>query len=135
MNWGKWIITAYVFFAVFISVLVTICVKQDISLVAPDYYNQELDFQQQIDRANNAQQLAVKPEILIVNNSVQISFRDFNALQSGELKLFRPSNAKSDLIFELKATPDTLQLFDLHLRQKGMYKAKMKWTMNDKEYF
>jgi hypothetical protein len=135
MNWGKWITVAFILFAVFIGVLVTICVKQDISLVATDYYKQELGFQQQIDRSNNVHQLINKPEILIVNNHVQISFKDFSSLQQGELKLFRPSNAKSDLVFQLKSTADTLQRFDLNSREKGMYKAKMKWSMNDKEYY
>ncbi len=66
---------------------------------------------------------------------VQISFKDFSSLQTGELKLFRPSNEKSDLVFELKATADTIQFFDLATRERGMYKAKMKWSMNDKEYY
>ncbi len=135
MNWGKWIAVSFILFALFIGVLVIICVRQDISLVATDYYKQELDFQQQIDRAKNTQQLAVRPEISIINNHVQISFKNFSMIQNGELKLFRPSNAKLDLIFELKTTSDTIQRFDLQSREKGMYKAKMKWEMNDKEYY
>ncbi len=135
MNWGKWITVSFIFFAVFIGVLVTICVRQDISLVAADYYKQELDFQQQIDRNSNTLQLDVKPEISIVDSFMQVSFKNFNNLQRGELKLFRPSNAELDLIFELKPTSDTIQIFDLTTRQKGMYKAKMKWSMNDKEYY
>lgn len=135
MNWGKWIVVSFILFAAFIGALVTICVRQDISLVATDYYKQELDFQQQIDRTNNAQQLTVSPDISIVNNKVQISYKNFSSLQAGELKLFRPSNEKSDLVFELKATADTIQFFDLETRERGMYKAKMKWSMNDKEYY
>ena len=135
MNWGKWILVSFILFATFIGVLVAICVQQDISLVATDYYKQELDFQQQIDRAKNAQQLLVSPDITVVNSHVQISFKDFSNLQSGELKLFRPSNIKSDLVFELKPTADTVQLFDLRSRERGMYKAKMKWSMNNKEYY
>jgi hypothetical protein len=135
MNWGKWIVVSFILFAAFIGVLVTICVRQDISLVAPDYYKQELDFQRQIERTKNLQQLTVKPEISIFNNSVMISFKDFSMMQHGELKLFRPSNANLDLIFELKTTSDTVQLFDLQARERGMYKARMKWAMDDKEYY
>ena len=135
MNWGKWIVVSFILFAAFIGVLVTICVRQDISLVATDYYKQELDFQKQIDRTNNANQLTVSPDISIVNNKVQISFKNFSSIQSGELKLFRPSNEKSDLVFELKTTNDTIQFFGLETRERGMYKAKMRWSMNDKEYY
>lgn len=135
MNWGKWIVVSFVLFAVFIGVLVTVCLRQDISLVATDYYKQELDYQNQIERDRNAQALMVKPQIIIVNNAVQVSFKDFNHVKSGELKLFRPSNPAYDVTFELKLTADTLQAFDLQTRQRGMYKAQLKWSMNDKEYY
>lgn len=135
MNWGKWIAVSFILFALFIGVLVTICVRQDISLVAKDYYEQELDYQQQIDRSVNTDQLEFKPEITIVNNAMQISYRDFGSIQTGELKLFRPSNSKSDRVFELKPTSDTLQVFDLSSQEKGMYKARLKWSMNNKEYY
>src|SRR5688572_30053301 len=135
MNWGKWIAVSFILFALFIGVLVTICVRQDISLVAKDYYEQELDYQQQIDRSMNTNQLEFKPEITIVNNLMKVSYRDFNSIQTGELKLFRPSNSESDKVFELKATSDTLQVFDLSSQEKGMYKARLKWSMNDKEYY
>ena len=53
MNWGKWIIVSFVLFAAFIGILVVICVRQDISLVSKNYYQEELAYQQQIDRMNN----------------------------------------------------------------------------------
>ena len=135
MNWGKWIAVSFVLFAIFIGVLVTVCVRQDINLVATDYYKQELDYQNQIDRNKNAQALLVKPQIKITNNVLQVSFKDFNHVKNGELKLFRPSNPASDVTFELKPTADTLQAFDLQNRQRGMYKAQLRWSMNNKEYY
>ena len=135
MNWGKWIVLSFILFALFIGVLVAICVRQDVSLVADDYYKQELDYQRQIDRSVNTEQLEIKPEISIVNNSLQVYFLNFDDVQAGELILFRPSNPASDMVFELKTTSDTLQVFDLSAQQKGMYKARLKWSMNDKEYY
>jgi hypothetical protein len=135
MNWGKWIVVSFILFALFIGVLVTICVRQDISLVSNDYYKQELDYQHQIDRSVNTDRLEVKPEISIINNSLQVNYHNFSSVQTGELKLFRPSNAASDMVFELKPTSDTLQVFDLTSQQKGMYKVRLKWSMNDKEYY
>ena len=135
MNWGKWIVVSFVLFALFIGVLVAVCVRQNISLVSTDYYKQELDYQNQIQRNNNAEELLVKPQIVVVNNTVQISFKDFSNVKSGELKLFRPSDPAYDLMFELKPTADTLQTFDLQTSHKGMYKAQLKWSMNNKEYY
>jgi hypothetical protein len=135
MNWGKWIAVSFVLFAVFIGVLVTVCIRQNINLVATDYYKQELDYQNQIDRNKNAQELAVKPQIVIINNVLQVSFRNFNNVKSGELRLFRPSDQSHDVTFELKPTTDTLQIFDLQAKLKGMYKAQLKWSMNNKDYY
>ena len=57
MNWGKSIILAFVLFAGFIATLVVVCVREDISLVSKDYYKEELLYQDQIQRLNNASQL------------------------------------------------------------------------------
>jgi len=135
MNWGKWIVVSFILFALFIGTLVIVCVRQDISLVASDYYKQELEYQKQIDRDRNTRALVVKPDISIVNNSVQVSFQEFGKIQSGELKLFRPSNAASDLIFDLRPTADTVVVFDLQHQERGMYRAQLKWTMRDQEYY
>ena len=135
MNWGKWIVVSFVLFAIFIGVLVTVCVRQDISLVANDYYKQELDYQKQIDRDKNAQELFVKPEISIERNELKISFKDFNKIQAGEVKLFRPSNAASDMLFRLERSEEPIQSFDLQAKEKGMYKAQMKWSMDGKEFY
>lgn len=135
MNWGKWIIVSFVLFAIFIGTLVVVCVRQDISLVATDYYKQELEYQNQIDRNRNTQALSIKPNIHIVKSALQISYKELSRLQKGELKLFRPSNEASDLIFELKPTSDSVLIFDVQNREKGMYKAQMKWSMDEKEYY
>jgi hypothetical protein len=135
MNWGKWIVVSFILFAIFIGTLVVVCVREDINLVATDYYKQELDYQQQIDRNKNTQALVVKPDISIVNSSLLISYKEFNRLKNGELKLFRPSNAAFDVTFELKPTADSVLTFDLQNRERGMYKAQLKWSMDDLEYY
>ena len=135
MNWGKWIVVSFILFAMFIGTLVFVCVREDISLVANDYYKQELDFQKQIDRDKNTLALAVKPDISVVNTSVLIAYKELNNLQQGELKLFKPSNAASDLVFNIKTTSDTVLIFNLHDRERGMYKAQFKWSMNNQEYY
>jgi hypothetical protein len=133
MNWGKWIVVSFIFFAAFIATLVVVCVRQDINLVSKDYYKDELAYQDQITRLNNAAGLASKPEIALINNDLQVSFSKFNLVQHGELKLFRPSNEKFDQRFNL--TTDSIQRFVLKDINKGMYRARLRWTMEDKEYY
>ena len=68
MDFGKWIVVAFVLFAVFIGTLVTVCVRQDISLVSKEYYKEELAYQDQIVRIANTEKLGLKPKITKVNN-------------------------------------------------------------------
>lgn len=135
MNWGKWIIAAFVLFALFIGVLVTVCVKQDISLVSNSYYKDELAYQQQIERIRNTAGLDQKPAISIVRHELEISLSHFNSIENGELKLFRPSDSRYDRSFKLKETLEDIQSIDVSALPKGMYKARLNWQMGGKEFF
>ena len=135
MNWGKWIVLSFVLFAAFIGVLVTVCVRQEVNLVSKNYYTEELAYQQQIERINNASHLSEKPRIKIVDHMIEIQFDEFNTLEKGELKLFRPSDVRLDKQFALQSSVGTTQQFDARELTTGMYRLKMQWSMKGKEYY
>jgi hypothetical protein len=135
MNFGKWIVVSFAGFALFIGALVTVCMRQDINLVAPDYYKQELAYQKQIERKQNANALNTLPKIEFVSNRLTISFKDFNQISKGELKLFRPSDARLDQTFDVHSSNDPVQTFEISIPQRGLYKASLTWSMAGKEYF
>jgi hypothetical protein len=135
MNFGKWIVVAFILFAVFIGTLVTVCVKQDVNLVSKDYYKEELGYQDQIDRISNTKLLANKPRISKVDGKLEVAFSQEVTVEKGELKLFCPSNPKMDQDFQISATDGNTQTFKIATLQPGMYKAKLLWTMGGKEYF
>jgi hypothetical protein len=134
MNPGKWIIVAFVLFAGFIATLVVVCMRQEINLVSADYYKQELVYQDQIERINNAKHLIQKPVIVATRNTMKVTFDSTQRIQQGELQLFCPSNARMDRTFTL--TPDQHE-FDASVSglASGMYRVKLFWTMNGKDYF
>lgn len=135
MNWGKGIILSFIFFAVFIGILVTVCIREDINLVSRQYYEDELQYGEQMTKLQNTMALAEKPTIGIVGDSLRISYGDFSKINSAELKLFRPSNPAFDKAFEVPSGEKQVRMFYLGLSPKGMYKARMAWSMNGKEYF
>ena len=53
MNWGTKITLSFIAFVGIIITMVVISMRQDISLVAKDYYVQEIAYQDQIDRIRN----------------------------------------------------------------------------------
>lgn len=135
MNFGKWIVVAYVLFGAFIGTLVTVCVKQDVNLVSKSYYKDELGYQDQIIRINNTLALSKKPTIVNTGKSVEVAFDSDLTINKGELKLFCPSDPDMDKAFTLSLSSDNMQSFDVNSVKSGMYKARLLWTMNGKEYF
>jgi len=134
MNFGKWIVVSFILFAFFIGTLVVLCVREDISLVSKDYYKEELAFQEQIQRMNNTLKLTQKPIIKLIDQTkIQVEWGDSLKIEKGNLKLFCPSNSTMDEQFKLE--PSTSQTFDIQSLQKGMYRVKLLWMMNGKEYY
>jgi len=139
MNWGKGIIVAFVLFAGVIGTMVIIAMKQDVSLVSADYYKQEIDYQSQIERHNNYNELSIKPSIkkekgrsLVLEYPAPL----LKSFISGEVLFFRPSDANLDRKYKIQLDEKGKQKFDLEGMMKGMWKVRISWKdkVND-EYF
>ncbi|MDX5478175.1 MAG: FixH family protein, partial [Cyclobacteriaceae bacterium] len=92
MDWGKGIIVTLVAFGVLIISMVTICVRQDdIHLVTQNYYEEEIKYQDQIEKMINANQL--DHEVLVYDNQLKIVDLHLPVGSKGVLHLFRPSDA------------------------------------------
>lgn len=135
MNWGKWIIVAFIFFAAFIATLVTVCMRQDVSLVSKDYYANELVYQDQIQRINNANQLTQKPSIHKSGDFLLLEFHQAKGIENGKLILFNPSDPAKDKIYAFSTPVETNLFIPLEDVKPGMYRAQLEWTMDGKEYF
>ncbi len=133
MNWGKSIVLAFVVFAIFIGVLVTVCLKQEVNLVSKNYYQEELEYQDRIESMNNFNQLRSKPELILSNNTLQIQLNQASPIEKGTLTMFRPSDGRFDKRFELRNV--ALQNFDVSQLPNGLYRMKLQWSMGSKEYF
>jgi hypothetical protein len=132
MNFGKWIVVAFILFALFIGTLVAVCLRQEVSLVSKNYYQEELAYQDQIERISNTNHLAEKPRIAKREGQLHVTFNNDLKIQKGQLKLFCPSNPKMDKEYSISGNA---QLFDITSLHPGMYKAKLLWSMGGKEYF
>ena len=135
MNWGKSIVLAFILFAVFIGVLVFVCVREDVSLVSKNYYKDDLEYQSQIDRVRNTDELAKKPTIdLVDDQSLRVEF-DFHQFDGGKLVLYSPADISEDKTFKIERTDSPFQVFSVGSLKKGNYKVKMTWTTDGKEYY
>lgn len=136
MSWGKSILFAFILFGALMATLVSLCFRQDVSLVTSDYYKEELAYQDQIDRMTNTSDLEEKPDISTDGAGVlKVTFNRFNEVESGDLRLFRPSDPRLDKQFTLSHSKESFRLFSVKGYKKGLYRARMQWKMSGKEFF
>lgn len=140
MNWGTGIIIAFVCFASVIATIVTISMKQDVGLVAKDYYKQEIAYQDQIDRKTNYNRLEQKPVIKLdaTRNYIELQFPEelTSKMADGELLLFRPSTSKWDKKYRIALNEAGEQQINIQHLAPGMWRVKVNWaTMTDKQYY
>ena len=134
MNIGKWIVVSFIVFATFMAVLVTVCMRQDISLVSKTYYDEELQFQHQIDRERNTKGLPQKPSFELRGTVLRLAWNQQTPVSSATINFFCPANAKMDRTIELPSGNDD-QSFQLDEMNKGMYRVKLRWTMDNKDFY
>jgi hypothetical protein len=129
----KWVIAAFVFFALFIGVLVFVCVREDIALVSANYYQDELVHQVKMNQQRNMADLKDQPVIKMAEGQINVLFQSFDKLEKGELRLARPSDERLDQRFKLTNQPE--QNFELVRWERGLYRVSMQWSMQGKDYY
>lgn len=138
MNWGTKIAIAYVGFVAFIIAMVVLCIKQDdIHLVSKDYYKEEIAYQDQIDKLTNTQKLHGQMGFQYEGEQQKVDFFFPKSLAdaSGEILFFRPSDARKDTRMPVQMDEAGHQVVSVAHLDKGLWKVKVKWSANDKDYF
>lgn len=139
MNWGYKIAISIFIFIAFMASVVIWAFKQDVNLVAENYYEEEIAYQQQIDKIKNTNKLVEKPYLNYrnIDDIVELVFpqRLLTKKISGELLFFRPSDFKKDRKFDLQLDENGKQFISVASLQPGSWKVKLHWNDLDKEYF
>lgn len=134
MNWGHGIALFFGGFVLFMVSLVVVCMRQDdLHLVTQNYYEEEIKYQQQIDKMANARDL----DYAIFSYDATMKTVDLNLPEGavGILHLFRPSDARLDQKFAIKTVPDTVFSVDLKSLKPGYWKMMLTWEEGGKSYY
>ena len=137
-NWGTGIVVAFVAFISFILYFVITMStnkKYEHDLVIENYYGQELEFQNAINKEINSQTL--KQDIVWKRTSegLLIEFPDnFKPEEiSGTISLYRPSNKLLDFETSIQLSDSTFLITDKRLLD-GRWNLKIDWKVNGEEY-
>ena len=135
MDFGKWIVVSFVSFALFIGMLVLVCVRQDLNLVSKNYYQEELVHGEKMEQIRNTNLLGEQPDIKVNGNRIELTFNRMHDVENGQILFMRPSDAGLDQVFKVVNDQGTVLRFDANDFEVGQYRARFKWTMQQKDYF
>ncbi|WP_223034946.1 FixH family protein [Hanstruepera marina] len=138
LNWGTGIVIAFVGFISFIMYFVISMNTDkalDHDLVTEDYYKQELEFQNDIDKEKNARALAENINWKKTEDGIIIVFPESLEVNSitGKVFLYRPSNKQFDFETDISLSSHNLLIPDKRLLD-GRWNIKVDWQYNGKSY-
>jgi len=137
MNWGNKITIVLIIYMTGIVAVVWYTMTLDVNLVADDYYQQELEYEEQITRLKNTQALENKPSFEKSDDGklIVLTFPQELVPEKGHILLYRPSDFTKDRKFKLELDEDKQQGFISESLQSGLWKAKVFWQEDDKVFF
>ena len=138
-QWPVGIAIIYVFFVLLLVAFIIFSRFQRVDLVTEDYYDQEIKYQQQINRIERAQSLS-EPLRWIYNKqeeSLTVQFPpEFDPIKvRGNILFFRPSDAKQDKLVALNLLSDGTQLISTENLTTGYWKIKFFWQIENNDYY
>ncbi|MFD0931361.1 FixH family protein [Psychroflexus salinarum] len=139
LNWGTSIVIAFVLFIGFIMFMVVQMLSNkelEYDLVVESYYQKELTFQDDLDSAQNAEDLQNQVKIGLISEGLQIIFPsdfDYSEIQ-GEVFLYRPSDKALDFTVQLQLEGDEYVL-PRSLMEDGIWEVNLKFNHKGEDYF
>nr|AWJ66068.1 hypothetical protein [uncultured bacterium] len=135
-NWGTGITLAIIAFMAFILFMVFKATMTNADLEAPDYYDQEIKYQNRIDAITNTKNLIDELRIEQTDNSIIFTFPSdiVDEMSSGNIYFFKPDNAEYDRRFEISMNNGAQEISKEQF-VVGKYRIKVDWKANEKAYF
>jgi len=137
--WPIGVITACALFVAGTAALIVVACCQRMDLVTPDYYEQELRFQGQIDRVERTRSAAAQASVAydVAAQSITIFLPPDHARPpiTGRIELYRPSAAGLDRAVKLEPDARGVQRLDAAGLAPGLWKVRVSWTAAEQDYY
>jgi hypothetical protein len=136
-NWGTGILITIILFMVITIGTVIFLMKQDVDLVASDYYDKGIQHQDQIDRVTRTNSMDEAVQINPENGFVRLVFpKSFTQkIFNGTIQFYRPSNSKKDFSLPISIDTSAQQTVSTQTLDKGYWTVKLSWTQDSIEYY
>jgi nitrogen fixation protein FixH len=139
---NPWPLGIVVFFGLFLSAtvgLVVFSTTQQAELVSRDYYQQELQYQGQIERLGRTQRFRAEVAVGYDPSKQEITLRlpadHARRHPAGTIRFYRPSAASLDHEVRLAVSATGAQTVDARGLQPGLWKVRVLWAVDGQEYY
>ena len=129
-----------IFYGTFVVVLVSIVVWSTtvkVDLVADDYYDQEIKYQEQIDKIVRTKALNRQLHLERTNSTLVLGFPNYMSpdLLSGKISFYRPSDKELDFYTKVNVDTNNTQSISTKSLKSGLWKIKVDWAASDTTFY
>jgi len=132
MNWGKSIVLAFILFGCFIGYMVMRAFQENFDLVTEDYYAEEINYQQKLDKLSAASRDGQEVQVKQDGDKILLVFPNENV--RGTIQFYHPSRKLFDRKYEIKLEGRS-QRIDRSDLVAGNYRVNISWDTSGKEYY
>ncbi|TGE24832.1 nitrogen fixation protein FixH [Hymenobacter aquaticus] len=137
--WPYAIVIAFVLFAGYIGFMVQQALRTRVDLVSPDYYQQELAYQQRLETEVRTAALPAPVQVLLDAQAQRLTLILPAALAGpavrGQVHFFRPSDQQLDFSLPLRFGPDNQQQINTGRMRPGYWRVRLTFTAGGQAYF
>lgn len=137
--WPIGIVVFFIGFSLFTAGLVVFASRQKMDLVRGDYYDEEIRYQEQLNRMNStlpiANQVAIRYEPRTHRITVALPSSQAGHKMTGRIRLYRPSDESLDKEITLAVNPDGVQQVDATKLPGGLWQVRLYWSVDGKDYY
>lgn len=137
--WPLAIVGAFALFILGIVTLIIAASSQRADLVSADYYEQEVRYQDQIERLRRTEPFdrEIQAKMDAAAGSLVISLPAAHAGRNptGWIRFYRPDAARLDQEFVLNPDAQGRQQLSIAGMSAGLWKVRLEWTVDREEFY
>jgi len=137
ISWGVGLTIFIIFFLLSTLGVVYYTTTVDVHLVADNYYEKELAYQQKINNTKRANDLSENLKIKAQKDIIKFTFPklfDFKKI-SGTIYMYNPTDENMDEKINIKLLNGYEFLIPTNNMKKGYWKAEVNWSVGDTLFY
>ncbi len=138
LNWGTSIAIFYICFMIAMVSMVIKSTYHKAQMVQENYYDKDLNyeaFRLKRERASNLKE-SIVIEYLDMDKNLEIKFPEDMKTATGNISLFRPSNASLDQSYPIQIDEGGSMLIPIPMSvAKGLWRVQIEWENNALDYY